>query len=129
MNDEPTLFDHVPLKHRFEPEPQTRSERQRRMARQSDPQTSWDAIPKPARRSETKRRILNLLGQHPEGLTSSEVAKLLDIDKGSSSKRLGDLEHEGYLETCGTRESDRGRQSSIYRRKIYLNENAGGYGE
>lgn len=117
MDDEPTLFDHVPLKHRFEPEPQTRSERQRRMARQSDPQTSWDAIPKPPRRSETKRKILNLISQYPEGLTCSEVTRLLDMDKSSVSKRLGDMEYEGYLETCGTRESDRGRQSSIYRKK------------
>ena len=120
--EEPTLFDHVPLKHRFEPEPQTPGQRQRRMARQSDPQTSWDAIPKPARRSETKRRILNLISQYPDGLTSSEVARLLDIDKGSSSKRLGDLEAEGSLEVIGTRESDRRRQSSIYRTKVGYRE-------
>ena len=126
MIDEPTLFEDEDQtrkrKYAFEPEPLSREERQRRMARQSDPQTSWDAIPKPPRRSETKRKILNLISQYPEGLTSSQVAQLLDIDKGSSSKRLGDLEAEGSLEVIGTRESDRRRQSSIYRMKVGYRE-------
>ncbi len=95
----------------------TPQERARRLARMSDPQTSWDAIPSKPALTKTKQRILDLLVHHPEGLTSSEVAHLLDMDKGSSSKRLGDLEHDKWVEACGTRPSDRKRQSTIYKLK------------
>ncbi len=116
---EPTLFDiEEPHTNRYIEPNLTPQERRRNMVRRSDPQTSWDsatqALPK---LTETKQKILRLLDRHPDGLTSSEVAKLLDIDKGSSSKRLGDLEHEGYLVVSGVRLSDRGRKSSVYRKK------------
>ena len=53
----------------------------------------------------------------PEGLTSSEISKILNIDKSSAGKRLGELERDGYIEICGIRPSDRNRPSNIYRSK------------
>ena len=93
----------------------SKQERLNNMARRSDPQTSWDAIPTLKALTKTKQRILNLIGATPSGLTSSEVSLQLDIDKSSAGKRLGDLEREGYLCVEGTRLSDRGRSSSIYK--------------
>lgn len=114
--NEPTLFDYENPREYREPIIDPR-ERQRRMARQSDPQTSWEAIPNRKALTKTKQAILALLRGYPLGLTSSQVANMLDIDKGSSSKRLGDLEHEQYVEVFGTRLSDRGKKSSVYRIK------------
>lgn len=126
MTDDFSLFDMLesdPTKvfdkyiRKYEPEPITKQERLRRMARRSDPQTSHIAAQKTLPKlTQTKQKILDLLSNHPQGLTSSEVAHLLNIDKGSSSKRLGDLEKEGYIHVCGTRPSDRGRPSSVYQK-------------
>lgn len=116
---EPTLFDiEEPHTNRYIEPNLTPQERRRNMVRRSDPQTSWDtatqALPK---LTETKQKILRLLDRHPDGLTSSEVAKLLDLDKGSSSKRLSELEREGLLVVVSRRLSDRKRMSSVYKVK------------
>lgn len=118
MNDQYSLFEDEPKQFKFEPETLTDAERLRRMARISDRKTSWEAAKAALPNlNKTKLRIMNLLANHPEGLTSSQVAAYLDIDKGSSSKRLGDLEKDGYIKIIGTRLSDRNRQSNIYTRK------------
>ena len=112
------LFEEPEPGFRFEPENMTDAERLRKMARQSDRQTSWQAaqqaLPKLAK---TKSRIMTVLVNRPEGLTSSEISKILNIDKSSAGKRLGELERDGYIEICGTRPSDRNRPSNIYRSK------------
>jgi Fic family protein len=113
-----SLFEDPEPDFRFEPEPMTDNERLRKMARQSDRQTSWQAaqqaLPKLAK---TKARIMTVLVNRPEGLTSSEISKILNIDKSSAGKRLGELERDGYIEICGIRPSDRNRPSNIYRSK------------
>ena len=115
MDDDLTLFD-PPHKFVYEPEPLTKAERLKKMVRRDNLQTSYQAAEKALPKlTKTKQKIINLLAGYPEGLTSSEVARLLDMDKGSSSKRLGDLENEKYLIIDGTRLSDRKRQSSIYK--------------
>jgi len=113
---DPTLFD-IENEYQYEPDTLTKAERLRKMARQADPQTSWDAAQAALPQlTKTKQKILALLRGYPDGLTSSEVAQKLDMDKGSSSKRLGDLEAEGYLTISGARLSDRGRMSAVYRK-------------
>jgi Fic family protein len=113
-----SLFEDPEPDFRFEPITLTKAERLRKMARQSDRQTSWQAaqqaLPKLAK---TKARIMTVLVNRPEGLTSSEISKILNIDKSSAGKRLGELERDGYIEICGIRPSDRNRPSNIYRSK------------
>ncbi len=113
-----SLFEDPEPGFRFEPITLTKAERLRKMARQSDRQTSWvaaqQALPKLAK---TKSRIMTVLVNRPEGLTSSEISKILNIDKSSAGKRLGELERDSYIEICGTRPSDRNRPSNIYRSK------------
>ena len=113
-----SLFEDPEPDFRFEPITLTKAERLRKMARQSDRQTSWQAaqqaLPKLAK---TKARIMTVLVNRPEGLTSSEISKILNIDKSSAGKRLGELERDGYIEICGTRPSDRNRPSNRYRSK------------
>jgi len=115
-----TLFD-MPEEHqRFQADPplESRGEKLSRMARRADPATSWESAEAVLPNlSETLNRVVELLGGYPGGLTSSEVAGLLDMDKGSSSKRLGDLESLGFVVVDGVRLSDRGRKSSVYKLK------------
>jgi IclR family transcriptional regulator, KDG regulon repressor len=43
-------------------------------------------------------KILDFLGQNPDGISITELAELIDVDKGSASRLVATLAHYGYAE-------------------------------
>lgn len=121
MTNEPRLFqdeDPTAWINKYTEPIQSKQERLAKMARRADPETSWiaarAALPQ---LTKTKAKIVEQLHGHPGGLTPWELSQLLDMDKSSASKRLGDLRDEGICYTDGTRPSDRNRPSLVYKLK------------
>lgn len=86
-------------------------------ARRSDPETS-----KAAARSipvaDLEKRVLEALRDHPLGLTSHDVANLLDLDLVSVSPRFRPLVEKGLiLETSERRSGPSGRKSIVWKAK------------
>lgn len=71
-----------------------------RLARNSDPQTSHDAIPSPYRLGSTKARILEVYRQAEGPLTPREAAELAGLER-DGHKRVSDLRRDGWLEPTG----------------------------
>ena len=46
---------------------------------------------------ETETRILKILGDHPEGLTVSEVSETAGVSRGSAAKKLKYLAYLGKI--------------------------------
>lgn len=75
-----------------------------RMARPTDPDTSWDAASDASIKADTHRaRVLATLRSHPDGLTDFELAECLGLQQTSAGKRRGELRDKGLVEDTGLR--------------------------
>lgn len=75
-----------------------------RQARNSDPQTSHDAIPSEASLSRTKSALLAIYAQHGDGLTAREAGRL--VGHPEAWKRVSDLTRDGFLIPTGETRRD-----------------------
>ena len=71
-----------------------------------------------------KRRILEILRIHPEGLTMHEVADIMGVPLHTISGRFGELQYEGRITINGTKKhvvhyEDSGK-SITYERSVYI---------
>ena len=72
------------------------------MARNTDPDTSWDAAFDASLKADKHRaRVLAMHRAHPDGLTDFELGELLGLQQTSAGKRRGELRDRGYIENSG----------------------------
>lgn len=62
-----------------------------------------------------KKQIIELLEEHPEGLTCSEFCQITGREKPSCSPRFVELEQLGFIRVEGMRPSNTGSLASIYK--------------
>lgn len=72
-------------------------------ARRTDPHTSHEAAAS-VDVQERERQVLEALANHPEGLTTREMAEVTGIDRVSLSPRTKPLERKGLVARSGTRD-------------------------
>ena len=70
-----------------------------RLARNTDPQTSHDAIPSPYRLGTAKARLLEVY-RRGKPLTAREAAEVAQLER-DGHKRVSDLKRDGWLESTG----------------------------
>jgi len=70
-----------------------------RLARNTDPQTSHDAIPSPYRLGTVKARLLEVY-RRGTPLTAREAAEAARLERGGH-KRVSDLKRDGWLQSTG----------------------------
>lgn len=75
-----------------------------KMARRTDPDTSWGAASDVSSKVDTHRAlVLKTLRSYPHGLTDFELGDLLGLQQTSAGKRRGELRDSGLVEDSGKR--------------------------
>lgn len=88
-------------------------------ARNSDPQTSHDAVPTTERISELERKVVDLLRRAlPRGLTSLECCDLLHIHPWSISPRFRELQRRGLIIESGLKRNPKTGKNMIVWRAV-----------
>jgi len=75
------------------------------VSRNSDPDTSATAAEsvRGTRANELESKVLNVLTEHPEGLTGQEVTDILGMDRVTTSPRFAPLKRKGLIYDSGER--------------------------
>lgn len=78
------------------------------LARRSDPSTSHDAAAK-VNVTMLGYEILEMIRQHPEGLTATEISQYTRIERDTVSPRLPELVRAGFIRDSGKKRKPAGR--------------------
>lgn len=107
--DEPTLFDAETLKVDTDPELKT-------LYRKEGTHASFEAAKKilPAIRG-IKKQMLDLLEDHPEGLTIFQMSHMTGLKIQSVSPRPSEMISKGLIFEDGERPSDDGNPATVYK--------------
>jgi len=97
----------------------------RPLARNTDPVTSHMAARLTEPRADTNRALaLQVLREHPDGLTDYELADLTGLQQNSIGKRRGELRDAGFVEDSGKRRKTPSGAQGIVWRVVRENGNA-----
>jgi hypothetical protein len=107
--DEPTLFNPETLQVDTDPELKT-------LYRKDGTHASFEAAKKilPAIRG-IKKQLLDLLEEHPEGLTIFQMANMTGLKIQSVSPRPSEMISKGLIFEDGERPSDDGNAATVYK--------------
>jgi predicted ArsR family transcriptional regulator len=86
-------------------------------ARRSDPVTSFLAAER-VNASQLEETVLQVLGAHPQGLTTEQIAAATGLSLVTVSPRLKPLERKRLVFRDGARANASGRQAVVWKAKL-----------